>query len=97
MVFLVILSQFIARQWIREALIFLSISCFISYLLLYLFSPKYKRFELEQKKLDPATSDDDRILEVDSDVSNIKLGDDKFNIDSQDNIDMSSESGTDTF
>jgi hypothetical protein len=48
-IFLIVLNQFIQRQLIREALIFLSVSCFVSYLLLYLFEPKYKRYEAEQK------------------------------------------------
>lgn len=33
----------------REAIIFLSFSCFISYLLLYLFDAKYKRLQRETK------------------------------------------------
>lgn len=46
-IFLVILNQFIQREMIRESLIFLSVSCFVAYLLLYLFEAKYKRYEAE--------------------------------------------------
>jgi hypothetical protein len=63
----------------RESLIFLSISCFVSYLLLYLFEAKYKRLEAEQKL--QATNEEETGMMA---SENIVSTNDNFAIDSRD-------------